>query len=114
MPVHDGPNYFEEHQYDGATSFFGGTPPLSQAVGYLVVVGFGALFSAITVGMVWLDYMFGGAHKTSEQFNTAGRSIKTGLIAVDIVRYVATCAVSTPGFWVPLAVGVAFGGGQGK
>lgn len=35
--------------------------------GYLVVVGFGALFSAITVGMVWLDYMFGGAHKTSEQ-----------------------------------------------
>lgn len=35
--------------------------------GYFIVVGFGILFSVITMGVVWLDYVFGGAHKTSEQ-----------------------------------------------
>lgn len=28
-----------------------------------------------------LDYRYGGTKQTSEQFNTAGRSVKTGLIA---------------------------------
>ena len=32
-----------------------------------------------------LDYRYGGTKQTSEQFNTAGRSVKTGLIANVIV-----------------------------
>jgi len=33
------------------------------------------------IKQVWLDAKFAGTHITSEQFNTAGRSVKTGLIA---------------------------------
>jgi hypothetical protein len=34
MPVHpDTPNLFNDTIFDGASSFFGGQPPLSQAVG---------------------------------------------------------------------------------
>jgi hypothetical protein len=42
---------------------------------------------------VWLDYRFGGTRTSSEQFNCAGRTILTGLIAVDIVShwYAASC-----------------------
>ena len=35
--------------------------------------------------MVWLDEKFGGSQTTSESFSTAGRSIKMGLTACDIV-----------------------------
>ena len=31
--------------------------------------------------------MAGGRHYNSEDFNTAGRTIKTGLIAVDVVAH---------------------------
>lgn len=43
--------------------------PLSQAVGYIVVLGFGALFSIFTTVLVFLDKYF-GRHKeiTSEHF----------------------------------------------
>lgn len=43
--------------------------PLSQAVGYVVVLGFGALFSIFTTILVYLDKYF-GRHKnmTSEHF----------------------------------------------
>jgi SSS family transporter len=73
-------------RYSGMTSFFGGVPPLSQAVGYVVVLGFGALFSIFTTLLVLLDKSF-GPHRviTSEHFNTAGRMIKTGLTASVIV-----------------------------
>jgi len=36
---------------------------------------------------VWVDVKFAGAVYNSEQFNTAGRSIGTGLLAVDIVSH---------------------------
>ncbi len=36
---------------------------------------------------VWRNDRFGGTRTTSEQFNCAGRTIKTGLIAVDIVSH---------------------------
>ena len=36
---------------------------------------------------MWLDYRFGGTRTSSEQFNCAGRTILTGLIAVDIVSH---------------------------
>ncbi|CAK0787068.1 hypothetical protein CVIRNUC_010284 [Coccomyxa viridis] len=88
MPVHpDVPNLAGLTQYDGATSFFNGQPPLSEGAGYAVVVGFGAFFSIFTTILVFLDYRFGGTKQTSEQFNCGGRSIKQGLIAVDIVSH---------------------------
>ncbi|TVU10535.1 hypothetical protein EJB05_44072, partial [Eragrostis curvula] len=85
-----------------ATSFFGGKPPLGQAV----VLGFGAFFAVFTSLLrsfvryilmaeimpnrgddlqVWLEKRYVGSQHTSEWFNTAGRSVKTGLIACVIV-----------------------------
>lgn len=56
-------------KYDGETSFFGGEPPLSEGVGYLVVLGFGFLFSLITTGLVLLNKYFGAKGEiTSEHF----------------------------------------------
>lgn len=80
---------FTSHQpseYAGMESFFENEPPLSQAVGYFVVLGFGALFSLLTTALVFLEKQYGGAPEmTSEKFNTAGRSVKTGLTASVIV-----------------------------
>lgn len=69
----------------GQCSFFGGKPALSEALGWVIVVAFGALFTLLTSVLVWLDYRFGGTSSTSEQFSTAGRTIKAGLTACDIV-----------------------------
>ena len=35
--------------------------------------------------IVWIDYTYGGTKQTSEEFNTAGRTVKTGLTAAVIV-----------------------------
>lgn len=69
----------------GQCSFFSGNYALSEALGWVIVVAFGALFTLLTSGIVWLDYRFGGTSKTSEQFSTAGRTIKAGLTGCDIV-----------------------------
>ena len=56
-------------RYAGKDSFFGGEPPLSEGVGYLVVLGFGALFSLMTTGLVLMKKYFGsGGDITSEHF----------------------------------------------
>jgi Na+/proline symporter len=54
---------------------------VQQGVGWAIIIGFGALFALITSFIVWLDVTYHGTQITSEEFNTAGRSIKTGLIA---------------------------------
>jgi Na+/proline symporter len=72
-------------QYQGDESFFGGSPPLPQAAGYAIVLGFGAFFSVFTTIMVYLDKVANGTQITSEFFNTAGRNVKTGLTASVIV-----------------------------
>ncbi|GAB2272960.1 urea active transporter [Dionaea muscipula] len=61
------------------SSFFQGKAVLSQGVGYSVILGFGAFFT------VWLEKRYVGSRHTSEWFNTAGRTVKTGLIASVIV-----------------------------
>ena len=56
-------------RYEGKESFFGGEPPLSEGVGYLVVLGFGVLFSLITTGLVYMNKYFGmHGDITSEHF----------------------------------------------
>lgn len=72
--------------YKGQESYFGGESPLSLTIGYLVVIGFGAVFSVFTTMLVYFDKVFAGnASITSEHFNTAGRMVKTGLTASVIV-----------------------------
>ncbi|GKY98294.1 hypothetical protein MPSEU_000787000 [Mayamaea pseudoterrestris] len=72
--------------YAGQESFFEGSPPLSQGVGYAVVLGFGVAFSVLTTLLVYINRWFSDqGNVTSEHFNTAGRMIKTGLTASVVV-----------------------------
>jgi len=65
---------------------------LSQGVGYGVVVGIGFLFAGIMWGLSWVQNRYTRYDtKTSEEFNTASRSVKPGLIASGIV-----CTLSSP------------------
>ncbi|KAL3150999.1 hypothetical protein ABBQ38_012872 [Trebouxia sp. C0009 RCD-2024] len=41
----------------------------------------------LLAAMMWADRRFGAGHNSSEDFQTCGRTIKTGLIAVDIVSH---------------------------
>lgn len=72
-------------KYEGMDSFFGGEAPLDEAVGYFLCIFAGLCFSLITTVLVHLDYKYAGSNFNSEQFNTAGRSVKTGLTASVIV-----------------------------
>ncbi|DBA97618.1 TPA: hypothetical protein ACH3X3_012521 [Trebouxia sp. C0006] len=83
MPINEA-NLLGLHQYDYKSSFFGGEAPLSQKVGYPLVIGLAAFFTILTVTLVQIDRRWGGTKYNSEHFNTAGRSVKTGLISVDI------------------------------
>ncbi|KAM7490937.1 hypothetical protein LguiA_033858 [Lonicera macranthoides] len=69
-------------------SFFEGKAVLNQGVGYSVILGFGAFFAIFTSFLVWLEKRYVGSRHTSEWFNTAGRNVKTGLIASVIVSQV--------------------------
>jgi SSS family transporter len=72
-------------EYLTAESFFGDSTPLPEGAGYAIVLGFGAFFSIFTTLLVYLDKIYNGTEHTSEFFNTAGRSVKTGLTASVIV-----------------------------
>ena len=55
--------------YFGQKSFFGGEAPLDEWIGYLVVLGFGALFSVLTSAIVMIGKVYGtSAGMTSEHF----------------------------------------------
>ncbi|KAI7286304.1 solute symporter family transporter [Hortaea werneckii] len=59
---------------------------LPQGAGYGVVVGVGFFFAFLLMGISWLQNRFTQfSTKSSEEFNTASRSIKPGLIASGIV-----------------------------
>ena len=74
-----------DQTYAGQTSFFGDNTPLPVESGYAILLGFGAFFSVLTTILVYLDKYANGTEHTSEFFNTAGRSVKTGLTASVIV-----------------------------
>jgi hypothetical protein len=52
----------------GKTAYFGGKPPLSEAVGYAVVLGWGAFFSILTTLVVFIERKMSGQVYTSERF----------------------------------------------
>ncbi|KAH8103317.1 urea transporter [Cristinia sonorae] len=61
-------------------------PVLPQGAGYGVVVGIGLFFSALMIGLTAVQARYTGfSPKTSEEFNSASRSVKPGLIAAGIV-----------------------------
>lgn len=72
--------------------------PLPQSAGYAVVVGLGFVFA---FGMILTTYMLRRYQKeiiTAEEFATAGRTVKTGLIAAAVVSswtWAATLLEST-------------------
>jgi len=72
-------------EYVGSKSFFGDSTPLPLGSGYGIVLGFGAFFSLFTTLLVFLDKKYNNTEHNSEFFNTAGRSVKTGLTASVIV-----------------------------
>merc|ERR1719316_1831702 len=72
-------------KYKGKESFFGDETPLPLGAGYAIVLGFGAFFSLFTTLIVYLDKKYNNTEHTSEFFNTAGRTVKTGLTASVIV-----------------------------
>lgn len=99
------PEYFQNYQgtCKALPSFFGGEPNMPEAVGYALVVGFGAFFAVITSWIVWLEKRYVGTKQNSEWFNTAGRNVKTGLIAAVIVSqwtWAATILQSSNVAWL--------------
>ncbi|KAI5970538.1 DUR3 [Candida margitis] len=72
--------------------------PLPQSAGYAVLVGLGGLFA---VGMMLTTYLLRRYNKeiiTAEEFATAGRSVKSGLISSAVVSswtWAATLLTST-------------------
>ncbi len=58
---------------------------LPEWIGYAIVVGLGAVFAIIITIEVKIEEKYLGVNLTSEMFNTAGRTIKTGLTAAAIV-----------------------------
>ncbi|KAF8231010.1 urea transporter [Tricholoma matsutake] len=68
-------------------------PILPQGVGYGVVVGVGLFFSALMIGITSLQGRYTSfSPKSAEEFNSASRSIKPGLIAAGIVSAWTTAA----------------------
>lgn len=73
-------------KYNGQCEFFHtGEAALPEGLGWFILCGLGAVFGFITAGLVWIDIKYGGFNTSSEHFSTAGRSIKAGLTACDIV-----------------------------
>ena len=58
---------------------------LSESIGYVVLIGVGLVMAIVVTLMVKAETKWLGTRKTSEWFYTAGRTIKTGLIASSIV-----------------------------
>lgn len=61
------------------------TPPLSQAVGYGIVVGLGLAFALGMILTTWILKRYQNEVQTSEMFSTAGRTVKSGLVASAVV-----------------------------
>lgn len=61
-------------------------PTLPQGAGYGVVVGIGLFFSAFMLGLTAIQTRYTGfSPKSADEFNSASRSVKPGLIAAGIV-----------------------------
>lgn len=69
----------------GAIEGFAVGEALPEWIGWAIVVGLGMVFAVIISVEVKIEEKYLGVNQTSEMFNTAGRTIKTGLTAAAIV-----------------------------
>lgn len=61
-------------------------PPLSQGVGYGVIIGLGAFFAIVVIGLAQSMQKYSGlAHQTSTEYAIASRSLGIGLTAAGAV-----------------------------
>ncbi|KAF2459739.1 urea active transporter [Lineolata rhizophorae] len=58
--------------------------PLHQGWGYGLIIGLGFLFATIMVFITWALRRYQYEKQTSEMFSTAGRSVKSGLVAAAV------------------------------
>lgn len=60
-------------------------PILSEHIGYTILLGVGLIMAVSVTVLVKIETKWLGTKKTSEWFYTAGRAVKTGLIASSVV-----------------------------
>jgi Na+/proline symporter len=60
-------------------------PILTEKVGYAILLGMGLVMVIIVTLLVKIETKWFGIKKTSEWFYTAGRTVKTGLVASSVV-----------------------------
>lgn len=60
-------------------------PALSQGVGYGIILGVGFAFAIFMITLTHILKRFNNEVQTSEMFNTAGRTMKSGLVAAAVV-----------------------------
>src|ERR1700710_3149930 len=73
-------------------------PPLSTAWGYGIILGIGSLFALGMILVTWVLKRYNNELQTSEMFSTAGRTVKSGLVASAVVSswtWAATLLQST-------------------
>ena len=61
------------------------SPPLGTSVGYGIVLGLGFLFAFGMILTTWILKRYQNEVQTSEMFSTAGRTVKSGLVASAVV-----------------------------
>ncbi|OJJ47805.1 hypothetical protein ASPZODRAFT_141375 [Penicilliopsis zonata CBS 506.65] len=59
--------------------------PLSQGFGYGIILGLGFAFALLMIFITWALKRYQHEVQTSEMFSTAGRSVKSGLVAAAVV-----------------------------
>ncbi|KAL2868815.1 sodium:solute symporter family protein [Aspergillus lucknowensis] len=69
----------------GATETVAFVAPLSQAFGYGIIIGLGFAFALVMIFITWALKRYQHEVITSEMFSTAGRSVKSGLVASAVV-----------------------------
>ena len=73
-------------------------PPLSQGTGYGILIGLGFAFALFMIVVTWALKRYHNEAQTSENVNTAGRTVKSGLVASAVVSswtWAATLLQST-------------------
>ena len=60
-------------------------PILSESVGYFILIGLGSIMALVITLLIKTEFKWLGTKETSEWFSTAGRNIKSGLVAASVV-----------------------------
>jgi len=66
-------------------TFFSGAPVLSSGIGYFILLGLGGILAVLTTLAIWLEKLLLKKKGSSEEFNVAGRNLKSGMVGAVIV-----------------------------